>query len=171
MTLKVRIVLFSTFNSKIGRFRSSLALLTTKLSCLQKNNFGHTKVVVAILYCSFSFYNLSIEQSTEGWVEFGNFSFPFSLSPLRGIHVQQLGFSKNILNSSPLRLDFFAKPNYCKRIVICNSNIGMKCPMKYLMCTTLFPVDYKNIFYAARSYGQPHSFLAGQKTRSSFPLD
>ena len=50
ITLKIRIVLFLTFNSKTtewpktfyGRFRSSLALylLTTKLSCFQKNNFG-----------------------------------------------------------------------------------------------------------------------------------
>ena len=56
-------------------------------------------------------------------------------------------------------LDFFAKSNYCKRIVICNSNIGMNCTMKYLMCTTLFPVGYKNIFYAARSYGQPHNLI------------
>ena len=31
--------------------------------------------------------------------------------------------------------------------------------MKYLMCTTLFSVDYKNIFYAARSLGQPHTLI------------
>ncbi len=48
MTLKVRVELFSTFDSKTTErsqifLRPYLALLlTTKLSCLQKNNFGPT---------------------------------------------------------------------------------------------------------------------------------
>ena len=48
MTLKVKIVLFSTFNSKrterpkIFLWTFWPYLLTTKLSCLQKNKFGHT---------------------------------------------------------------------------------------------------------------------------------
>ena len=46
----------------------------------------------------------------------------------------------------------------------------MKCPMKYLMCTTLIPVDYKNIFYAARSYGQPHSFVSWPKDQVQFSI-
>ena len=54
MTLKVRIVLFFTFNSKTTErtkifFMAVFVvfkpyLLTSKLRCLQKNNFGHTKL-------------------------------------------------------------------------------------------------------------------------------
>ena len=60
MTLKVRILLFLTFNSKTTEWPKIFFmaifivlwpyLLTTKLRCLQKNNFGHTKYTYQASY-------------------------------------------------------------------------------------------------------------------------
>ena len=78
LTLKVRIVLFSTIYSKrrkgqkylYGHFHSYLVLFTTNLRCLQKNKSVHTTVFMSIGSESFHLLLFTITQRVRiEWIK------------------------------------------------------------------------------------------------------